>query len=112
MHGWWIAVGILAAACLALVSLNRHLQRRAERVRIDRIRAAIDLSLSAQTLPYFSGTSAPELNLKQPDDLASNPPTEGSPLSLSEDCVVRPRRRVVLGGPDLSTALPPRWGLS
>lgn len=111
MHGWWIAVGVLAAACLAPVP--RHCRRRAERVRIGRIRAAIDLSLSAQTLPHFSGTSAPGLNLKQPDDTSpSNPPTEGSLLSPTEDCVVRPRRRVVLGGPDLSTTLPSRWRLS
>lgn len=91
---WWIATGLVAAV-LALPLALRLLRRRAERVRIDRIKTAVDCSLSA---------------LKQPDGTqALDPPTEGS-LSR-RDCAVRPRRRVVLSANDLSTTLARRWRL-
>lgn len=89
---WWIATG-LAAAVLALPFALRLLRRRAERLRIDRIRDAVERSLSA---------------LKQPDGTSAlDPPTEGS-LSR-RDCAVRPQRRVEFGVIDLNSTLAPDW---
>ncbi len=47
MHGWWIAMGLLVAACLALVpNYNRHRQRR---VQVRRVRTELATWLSAPT---------------------------------------------------------------
>ncbi len=47
MHGWWIAMGLLVAACLALVhNYNRHRQRRAQ---VRRVRLQVATWLSAST---------------------------------------------------------------
>lgn len=72
---WWWIMGCFAAAGLALASIRLH-RRRAERVRLDRIRATVDRSLSA--------------TLKQPDGHVQ-PPT----------VTVRRRHRVGLGDPRL-----------
>jgi hypothetical protein len=93
MYGWCIAVG-LAAAMLAL-PYARHRRRRAERVRLDCIRTAVDRSLSALETP--DGTPA----LDSPDRgqaLPRQPVPSG------------PRRRVVLSEPKaLSATLSPGW---
>ncbi len=117
MHGWWIFVGCLAAAGLALAS-GHYRRRRARRLRIDLCRATVDgLSLSALALPHFSRTSAHELNLEpRTSPRSSTPPTEdnlsrtASPRAAAKTgCDVRPRRRVVLSANDLSTTLGPGW---
>lgn len=109
MHGWWIALG-LAVAVLAL-PCPRLLRRRAQRARLNLIRAQVERSLSALDPSMFSGTSVSALNPKQPDGtVSSNPPTEdNSPPGVS---AVRPRRRVAPSDPaDLSAALFPGWRL-
>lgn len=94
MVWWWISMGSLTAACMALVPVYNR--RRARRARLDEIRAQVEASLSA---------------LKQPDGTSlSNPPTESSPLPPTEDCAVRPRTRVVLSDLSLlSDTLAPGW---
>jgi len=79
MFGWCIAVGP-TAAILAL-TYARHRRRRAERLRLDRVRATVEVWLSA---------------LKQPDD-SPTPPTTG---------VVRCSRRVMFGdlNPNITSA--------
>lgn len=89
---WWMG---LVAAVAALPIVVRLCRRRAERQRIDRIRVAVECSLSA---------------LKQPDGSPRSgvvdPPTSDS-VSPSGSAV-RPLRRVVLGVLDLGTTLAPR----
>ena len=114
MHGWWVFMGCLTAAGLALASGHCR-RRRAERARIDRTRMTVEAWLPA----VFSRTSALELNPKQPDDTTVlDPPTEdnlspsASPRQAAPTgCAVRPRRRVVLSDPSLSTTLRPGWRL-
>ncbi len=100
MVWWWIAMGSSVAACLALVPV--YGRRRAERARLDMIRARVEASLS-------------EL-LKQPDgsptscgDRGVAPPTFASAAASPAGSAVRCRRRVVLGDPSLSTTLGPGW---
>ena len=109
---WWWAMGCLTAACLALASV-RHRRRRAQRVRIDRIRELVDeLPLSAALTPAYEVPASPSsAGPRTPDGTTDlEPPTEIS--SPSRACAVRPRRRVVLSASDLSATLaPPRWRL-
>lgn len=116
---WWIAMG-LAAAVLALPCVRLR-RRRAQRVRLDLIREQVERSLSALSLPVFSGTSVVQLNPQQPDGSpdsrtdveAANPPTASASVAASPSkSAVRRRRRVVLSDPaDLSAALFPGWRL-
>lgn len=98
MHGWWIAVGLVAAV-LALLGARLR-RRRAQRVRLNLIQAQVERSLSAK----FSRTSVSWLNPQQPDGtVSSNPPTEDA---------VRCSRRVAPSDPrTLSAALYPGWRL-
>lgn len=104
---WWIA-GCLAAAGLALASV-RYRRRRAERVRLDRIRATVGRSLSAALTPAYEVPASPSsAGPRTPDGTTDlEPPTEIS--SPSRACAVRSRRRVVLSASDLSTTLRPGW---
>lgn len=106
----WISMGTLAAACLALVPV--YGRRRAERARLDMIRARVEASLSEllkhdlPVTPFFSD------GLKQPDGSPGTgvgaPPTSDS--ASPSGSAVRCRRRVVLGDPrTLSTTLAPGW---
>lgn len=104
MHGWWIAMGVLAAACLALApTYNRHRQRRARRLRIDLIRAQVEVSLSA----LISRTAPRSPTPPTGDDLnsAKASPRQASPTG----CAVRPRRRVAVSAQDLTSTLSPGW---
>lgn len=91
MHGWWIAMGLFAAAaCLALgPAYNHHRQRRAERARLNLLRVEARLS-------------APQA----PDGTVLDTPTEDAPTPRGVGAV-RPNRRVALSDPDLSAALSP-----
>lgn len=109
---WWWAMGCLAAAGLALASV-RYRRRRAERLRIDRIRAAVERSLSAVLTPAHEVTASPSSAGPQPPDgtLALDSPDRGQALPR-QPVPSGPRRRVVLSANDLSATLaPPRWRL-
>lgn len=116
MNGWWI-VGCLTAAVLALASV-RYRRRRAERLRIGRIRAAVERSLSATLTPAHEVTASPSsAGPRTPDGTTAldTPDREQSlPGGLSPTGpagrLCRPaRHRVVLSDGDLSATLGPGW---
>ncbi len=100
MYGWWTAMGHVAD-CMALALMVRHRRRRAERVRLNRIRDAVDRSLSALKQPDGSPTSC--------SDRGVAPPTFASVAASPAGSAVRCRRRVVLSASSLSTTLGPGW---
>lgn len=57
MHGWWIAMGIVGLAVLALTpNYNRHRQRRAQ---VSQIRARVEAWLSAPDASTDGGGGVP-----------------------------------------------------
>lgn len=95
MHGWWIAMGLFAAAaCLALgPAYNHHRQRRAERARLNLLRSQVEAWLSAP---------------QAPDGTVLETPTEDAPTPRGVGAV-RPKHRVAPSGPTLSATLSPGW---
>lgn len=79
MHGWWIAMGIFAAACLALgPTYNHHRKRRAERARLNLAWPQVEAWLSAP---------------QAPDGTILESPTEDTPTPRGVRAV-RPKHRV------------------
>jgi hypothetical protein len=92
MSGWWIAMGVLAAAVLALTP--RLIRRRQRRRRLDMIRARVEASLSVLKQPVDSPLTV--CGGEDPPTFSSAP----SPLRTAD----QQRRTLMFGAlyPDIS----------
>lgn len=102
MTGWWITMGCLLVACLALVP--SYTRRRARRVQVAQIRALVDdLNLRPKP-PTGTGFGSCPVGPKQPDGSGvdgETPPTAASAACPDLGGAVRRRRRVGPGDPRL-----------
>lgn len=97
MFGWWILMGCLVAAALALAP--RYIRRRQRRAQVSHIRAQVEPWLSALQSPA-GGTATP----RTVPPAGSQQPVSTPPIP--DRGTDRRRPTVVLGASDPSTTVP------